>query len=128
MQWCFKDGSPKDIIYANSILEKLNDYLVVVPNLWHLEVANVLVRGELKKWITKEQRSTFIDLLNKISIKIDEKTAVFAVNKIMEIALTNSLSSYDAAYLELAHRLDIPLATLDKKMQKVATNMNIELL
>lgn len=128
MRWCFKDGSPDDLAYANGVLEILPNYLIVVPNLWHLEVANVLVRAELKNWITAEQRTKFISLLDEVNLKVDDKTAIYAMSRILDIARQNGLSTYDAAYLELALRLHIPLATLDKKLRSAAENLKVDLI
>ena len=49
MRWCFKDGSDSDLSYADKVLDRLADTTFLVPNLWHLEAANVIARAQKRQ-------------------------------------------------------------------------------
>jgi predicted nucleic acid-binding protein len=89
----------------------------VVPALWHLEVANALLVGERRKRTTAAKVSHFLTLLSALPITVDEETATRAWSDTLSLARTHGLSAYDAAYLELAVRQGLPLATLDEPLR-----------
>jgi predicted nucleic acid-binding protein len=82
-----------------------------VPSLWHLELANTLAMGERHRRITPARTSEFISLIAGLPILIDEQTPNRALSAVFDVARRQRLSAYDASYLELAMRRDIPLAT-----------------
>ena len=125
MRWCFKDGSESDLIYAEHVLERLSDYHFLVPNLWHLEAANVLVRAQKRHWLTEAQMREFLDLALQLPISVDTETAQKAMTATFLLAQEQNLSVYDAAYLELALRNKVPLATLDVDLRKAAIKINV---
>ncbi len=126
MRWCFKDGSETDLIYAEKVLDSLtSDYTFLVPNLWHLEAANVLVRAQKREWLTTEQMHEFLDLIESVPLTIDSQTAKQAMSATILLASEHNLSAYDAAYLELALRHQVPLATLDADLRKAANKINV---
>lgn len=126
MRWCFKDGSETDLIYAEKVLDSLtSDYTFLVPNLWHLEAANVLVRAQKREWLTTEQMHEFLDLIESVPLTIDSQTAKQAMSATILLAKEHNLSAYDAAYLELALRQQVPLATLDVDLRKAANKINV---
>ena len=98
---------------AASVLARLADENAIVPEVWPLEVANVLVvahrRGRLS---TPELQRAVADLL-ALPIEVDQETHGRALGAILQVAASRDLSAYDAAYLELAQRRGLPLATLD---------------
>lgn len=97
----------------------------VVPALWHLEVVNVLSSGEKHKRISSARAILFLNLLSELPIRVDENQqdpqALFFLSR------TDGLSSYDTAYLSLALKEQIPLATLDKKLKTAAKLAGIPL-
>ncbi len=113
MAWLFEDESSAE---TDKILENLRAFSAVVPSIWPLEVANVLLMAQRKKRITTSQASNFIDALTILPIVVDETTSVRAMHSIFRLAENLHISIYDAAYLELALREKIPLATLDKEL------------
>lgn len=126
MRWCFKDGSQTDLIYANKVLDSLTlDYTFLVPNLWHLEAANVVVRAQKRQWLTTEQMHEFLDLVGQLPVIVDNDTAKQAMSATILLASQHNLSAYDAAYLELALRHQVPLATLDADLRKAANKINV---
>jgi predicted nucleic acid-binding protein len=98
-----------------------------VPTLWPLEVANVLLIGERRKRSTQAQAATFLQSLKALPITADDDTNLHAWNATMNLARAHELSAYDAAYLELAMRKDLPLATLDTKLKAAAQAVGVNL-
>ena len=125
MRWCFKDGSETDLAYAEKVLDSLSDTLFLVPNLWYLEAANVLVRAEKKQWLNSEQSQLFLALVMQLPIQVDNETARKAMTTTLTLAREYNLSAYDAAYLELALRFNVPLATLDVDLRKAAVKVGV---
>lgn len=120
MRWCFGDGKPADLAYASKVLDAMRDSYALVPAIWGLEVANVLARAESQKLITEARSEAFLALLRKLHIETDPETFSQSLTATLQIARRYRLSSYDAAYLELALREGLPLATLDADLRKAA--------
>lgn len=119
MRWLFADGSKSDLAYAGHILELLEQEggEALVPTLWPLEVGNVIVRAEAKGLIREARSAEFLGLLDDMAIAVDHHTASHALRDTMQLARRFRLSTYDAAYLELALREGLPLATLDTDLR-----------
>ena len=124
MAWCFEDESTD---YTDSVLECLTEKTAIVPALWNLEVANVLLLTEKKNRITKSHSAEFIDILSTLPIIVDPSTSSRAMQSIYALAFQANLTIYDAAYLELAIREKIPLVTLDKELISAAKKLQIPL-
>ncbi len=122
MAWCFDD---ERTAYTDAILENFKNKTAVVPTLWPLEVANVLLLSKRKKRITEIQSANFIDALSALPIVIDPSTSAKAMHSIFVIASQYELTIYDATYLELAIREEIPLLTLDKGLQNAAKKCHV---
>lgn len=122
MAWCFDDESNN---YTEAVLENLGDAAAIVPTIWPLEVANVLLQAKKNKRITEVQSASFTDALSALPITIDQSTGSKAMHSIFRLAEQSSLTIYDAAYLELALREKIPLITLDKELINAAKKLNI---
>ena len=124
MAWYFDDET---VQYADDVHESLSESTAVVPSLWHLEVANALLVGERRKRTTETNVTQFINVLAEFPIVTDELTHAKACADTLVLARAHDLSAYDAAYLELARRRDLPLATLDKRLRKAARVAGISL-
>ena len=122
MTWCFEDERSD---FTDSILENLKIAPAIVPVIWHLEVANVLLQAKKNKRITEVQSANFIDVLSTLPIITDPSTTSRAMHSVLTLAYQADLSVYDAAYLELAIREKIPLITLDKGLIKAAKKMHV---
>lgn len=125
MAWCFDDEADD---YADKVLELVTKNEALVPSIWPLEVANVLLVGERKKRLTKADSSRFIELLSAQPIVVDMETPEKALGDTLSLARDYGLSSYDASYLELSMRHGIPLATSDRSLRKAAEKCGIRLL
>jgi predicted nucleic acid-binding protein len=99
-----------------------------VPGIWHLEIVNGLQTGIRRRRIDLEFRTQTFSDLGKMNIAIDGDTNVFAWNATLALTDRFRLTPYDACYLELAQRLALPLATLDKDLRKAANALDIPLL
>ena len=100
----------------------------LVPALWPFEMVNSLVVAARQKTITLAQFDTFIADLKDLPIAIDLGGVGRSYSSIVRLARQHQLSSYDAAYLDLALVEGIALATLDKNLQTAARASGVELL
>lgn len=93
-----------------------------------LEVANVLLVAQRRKRISAVESERFLGRLRALPIRIDGDTSLRAWTDVFPLAARLSLSSYDAAYIELALRHGIPLATLDTRLRQSALKARVEVL
>jgi predicted nucleic acid-binding protein len=91
---------------------------VALQRIWALEVANVVARAEAKGLIAEASTAAFVGHLNQMAIDTDPDTAAHALVNTLQLARRFKLPVYDAAYLELALRRGLPLATLDNDLQQ----------
>ena len=126
MRWLFGDGRPQDIGYASSVLVAMENVSAIVPVTWGLEVANVIARAESRDLMTEARSQTFLDMLKRAAIEVDMATFAYALSDTLQLMRRYRLSAYDASYLELALRLDLPLATLDENLQKAMTKAGVK--
>jgi predicted nucleic acid-binding protein len=117
MAWYFKDEANP---YAKAVRRALGSARAVVPALWPLEVANILVLGERRQRSTEAETSKWLRYLEMLPIHVDDETAARAWSDILHVCRSYHLSAYDAAYLELAIRLGLPLASLDDTLKAAA--------
>ncbi len=125
ISWCLVDENND---YANTILTIMPDCEVYVPSIWSLEIANTLLVAERRNRITPEQSELAIALLQSLLIHIDEATNTHALSSTLVLGRQQGLAAYDAAYLELALRLKLPIATLDTRLAEAATHCGVQLL
>lgn len=117
MRWFFGDGTEKDLEYAICVLEAMSTSAALVPAVWSLEVVNVIARAEAKKLVTEASSETFITMLEKLDIRFAPNKAMEKIaREALQLARRYALSSYDASYLNLALRENLPLATLDSDL------------
>lgn len=127
MRWLLASNKVTDQNYSESVLKSLADSDAYVPNLWHLEAANVLLSAEKRGELTAGELERFLLQLEALPILTDSITYLQAFNHTISLAKNYKLSSYDASYLELAMREGLPLATLDKDLIKAAKKAEIEI-
>lgn len=124
ISWCLVDENDD---YANALLEMMPDYEAFVPLIWSLEVANTLLVAERRNRMTTEQSELAIALLQSLLIHVDEATHTNALSSTLALGRQEEIAAYDAAYLELALRLELPIATLDTRLAEAATRCGVEL-
>lgn len=125
MSWCFADESTPESL---RIQDRLEAEAALVPSHWFLEVANVLAMAEKRKRISPEDSMEFVRLLSILDIQVDEESSHRAFNKLLPLCRNHGLTSYDAAYLDLALRRQLPIATLDDALRQAATSLGQQVL
>ena len=120
--WCFDDEATEA---TRALLEQLRADAAAVPNLWHVEIANVLALAERRRRITAAESAQFIGLLEELEIDVDQDTWTLAFSRVLALARQQRLTAYDAAYLELAMRLGVPLASKDRDLCDAAERVGV---
>jgi predicted nucleic acid-binding protein len=100
----------------------------VVPSLWRLEVANALRMAIRRRRLTQKSAAASLMDLEAIKVEADTETDHQAWTITWNLAARHNLTLYDAAYLELAGRRGLPLASLDAALRKAAHNDGVEVL
>ena len=101
LAWLFHDEKAP---YADAIVGKLPALEMLVPRLWHLEIANVLLVGERRGRCTQADVTTWLSFLTGLPVVVDVATEARAWTDTIALGRQHGLSAYDAAYLELALR------------------------
>ena len=122
LSWCFKNEATAS---GDEVLERLAIETASVPGIWHVEVANVLALSERRGRITPASTSEFIALMESLLIVVDDQTPSRALGQVLDLARAERLTAYDAAYLELAMRLGIPLASKDADLCDAAERLGV---
>lgn len=122
MAWCFEDEAGD---YADAVLASLATSEALVPAIWSLEVANVLLVAERRGRLTQADATRFVRLVRTLPIIIESETSDRALDAILDVGREYGLSSYDAAYLELAMREGLPLATQDNPLRQAAVKCGV---
>jgi predicted nucleic acid-binding protein len=117
LTWLFEDEACE---YGDDLARKLPSLQAVVPDLWYLEVANAICVGERKKRVTQRQSQAFLADLRALPITADRQQASDVWEHTLPLARLYQLTSYDAAYLELAMRRSLPVATIDGPLKRAA--------
>ena len=128
MLWLLPQSNPPGCELADKVLAQLQETGARVPSLWPLEVANVVAKSQRLQKITLAQASAFIELLDNLDIAVDASSAQRALHDTLDLARQFGLSANDAAYLELALREGLPLATLDARLQAAAHQAGVPLM
>ena len=123
--WLFDDESTPE---TDALLDRLKDESALVPGLWHLEIGNVLARAERHKRVSGARIVARLDLLDRLPIVTDSETQRRAFRETLALARSQRLTTYDAAYLELAMRRGIALATRDNALIQAARHLDVETL
>jgi predicted nucleic acid-binding protein len=123
--WLYREEATKSI---DEIFENLVGAHAWVPALWHLEVANVLQVGIWRQRHAADFRDRVLSDLSEFPIHVDPETDRQAWGATARLAERHRLTVYDAAYLELALRRGLPLATLDEDLRTAAGAERVPLL
>ena len=113
--------------YTESIATLLESDKALVPALWQLELANVLKTACTRGKLSLHAARQILDALGTLPIEIDASPAL-GQRQLFELAMRHELSSYDAAYLELAMRHGLPIATQDLQLKDAAIAAGVEVL
>lgn len=126
MGWAFVNQKNDLSAKARLILE--NGGTAYVPEHWMLEVINSLIVAERRKMMVSYGVTHFCGILKDMDIIFEINTPFTHHEAVILLAREHTLSSYDAAYLELAFRKGLPLATRDEALRKTAKKIGVRLL
>ena len=122
MRWCFDEVHP----YADSVLTQLAaGGEAFVPILWRYEVVSVFAKGQKKGTLGRHKAAELLDDFDAYRITVDLEGAERIFSDVHRLANTHRLTGYDAAYLELAQRRGLPLATLDMELIRACQESGI---
>ena len=127
MRWLLPSPKAADQRYAEKVLNTFVDRDALVPSLWQLEAVNVLLEAERRGTIDAGEVERFVSHLENLPLHVDRATAQQAFSRTLSLARIYRLSSYDAAYLEVAIREGLPLATLDKDLRRAARKAEVDI-
>ena len=125
LAWYFPDETTPA---TEAVLDRVVEAGAVVPALWRLELANGLLVAVRRRRISAAYRNASLADLAQMQIETDPETDVHAWSVSLRLAEMHELSLYDAAYLELAQRRRLPLATLDQGLRRAAEQLGLMLL
>jgi predicted nucleic acid-binding protein len=121
--WCFLDEQQHLTEFVGKMLSEKQRALV--PSIWWFEIRNAALSGIRRQRVTSEHVDTFLSRVARAPIEIAPLPAEQAV---FALAHRHRLSFYDAAYLELAQRETIALATLDQQLARAAAAEGVPLI
>jgi predicted nucleic acid-binding protein len=125
LAWCFEDEQTPAVM---ALLDRATETGATAPMLWPLEALNGLLAAQRRRRLDADRRAQLAALLHALPVTIDTETADRAWAATAELADRFGLSVYDAAYLEVALRRGLPLATLDRDLAQAADASDIEVL
>ncbi len=123
MAWFFKDEQSNE---TEALLQRAMAETIHVPVGWAAEVVNTVVIGERRDRCTPMESTEFLGRLQQLDIHVDSDADPFA--RLPHLCRRYKLTAYDAAYLELALRLQLPLATRDQALADAARAENINVM
>ena len=125
MAWCFED---ERTTATDALLNKLVAEGAEAPSIWPLEVTNVLIGAARRNRISPAAANVAAQRIAALPVLIDLEGSRRAWDSLLQLAVRYGLTSYDTCYLELALRKALPLATLDKALQRAATEAGVVVL
>jgi predicted nucleic acid-binding protein len=124
--WCFEDETTK---FTEAVLDLISAGAeALVPSIWPLEIANALLMAERRKRIAQAKVTAILLRIAGLPISVRPIDPNHAFEQILPMARQQVLSQYDAAYLELAVREGVELATLDGELRRAAKAVGVALL
>ncbi|WP_255090626.1 type II toxin-antitoxin system VapC family toxin [Vulcanococcus limneticus] len=127
LAWVFERQLPSDAERASRLLAACGEQAWWVPGLWHLEVANALLVAERRGVIAPDASELFLARLSNLPIYTDGDAVQERRPRVMALGRAHGLSSYDATYLDLAHRLGATLASFDRRLNLAAADLGVSI-
>ncbi len=125
LAWCFEDEHTGPIM---DLLDRVVETGAFAPSLWPLETLNGLLMAESRKRLDAKRRQRLAGFLRGLPVMLDTETAEQGWTATARLAERHRLTLYDAAYLELAQRRKLPLATLDRDLIRTGKTLGMTLL
>lgn len=114
LTWCFPDENSALSSYVADMFKRGDT--AIAPSFWAHEVLNALLVGEKRKRISKDLVRSFLDDLSSLPIALQQVPSAAVFDRVRRLSHEHGLTSYDAAYLDLALDSESPLATLDEDL------------
>ena len=128
ISWCFPGDPTEDTLYSRRVLNSLTSDDAVVPEIWAFEIANsIFVSYSKRQRISERQVREYLGLLKALPIRL-EAQSLWANVDLEALCRRQNIAAYDAAYLELAERTSLPLATVDVPLKQAALAQGIPVL
>lgn len=125
LAWYFKNDATER---TKDLREKLQSEELYVPSHWPLEVTNALLAARRRGRVTASELRALLADLRALPSEVDPLTDQMAWSATIDLAETHNLTTYDAAYLELAMRKSVSIATLDKALAAAAQAGGVQVL
>jgi predicted nucleic acid-binding protein len=125
LAWIHEDERTPQVV---SIARQSVKSGVIVPSLWASEIANALLMASRRKRMTEAGLNEALATLRRLRLSFDHTPHDLVWRQVLPLAMKHSLTVYDATYLELAIRKQLPLATLDEDLAAAARAENLEIL
>jgi predicted nucleic acid-binding protein len=128
ISWCFPGDRTENTPYSRAILEYIAEADAVVPEIWPFEIANgIFVAYSKRKRITEADIFEYIRLLESLPIRVQRGHWLRNI-ALESLARKHDLAAYDVAYLDLAIRENLPLATSDQELARAARAEGVALI
>jgi predicted nucleic acid-binding protein len=128
ISWCFPGDPAEDTPYSRRVLKELVENDGIVPEIWAFEIANnIFVSYSKRKRISEQQITEYLSLLRALPIRL-ESQSLWANVDLESLARRQNIAAYDAAYLDLALRTGLALATADEPLRRAAIAQGITVL
>jgi len=121
--WAYEDTQGR----LDALIRHVAANFASVPAHWILEVTNTLLKSERRRRLKTGQRQEILARIRSLPIRVDDETSLRGWEAIPALAERFGLTTYDAAYLELALRFNVPLATLDQDLARAAREAGVPL-
>lgn len=125
LAWVFQRTDLNEASRARAYLERLTVDEALVPELWHLEVANALVVAQRREAISTARVHDFLARLGALPIRTQPATFADRRERLFNLGREHGLSAYDATYLDLAMETGAALATFDRRLASAAERAGV---
>ena len=119
LSWCLQDETEP---LAENAMHRVVEYGAVVPGIWWYELRNALVMNERRGRLSAADTAATLADLRQLRISLDQ---AHDGSVVVALARVHNLSVYDGAYLEVALRRTLPIASLDKRLLQAAAALKI---
>jgi len=124
LAWAYED---EEVPFADAVFGRLRTDGAWVPSIWPLEIANALLVGERRRRLAPANTEHLLESLASLPIEIERVDRARVWGGVVAIARAQGLTAYDAAYLDLAMRMGLALATLDTRLRTAAERVGVSL-
>jgi len=125
LTWLFVDERTAP---TQELLDRLNQETALIPSWLHIEIANIIALAERRGRVTSFQTASFLSDLARLDLELDVEGPGRAYSHMLPLCRAHGLTCYDAVYLDLALRRQLPLATLDDALRRAAKKLGVNLL